>query len=57
MLLFARETNDDAIGKRSFLFLGEGSHDRHEGDRPIAIVWRLERPMPADFFSTARVAG
>lgn len=57
VLLFARETNDDAIGTRSFLFLGEGDHVRHVGDRPIAIVWRLEHPMPADFFSTARVAG
>ncbi|MEA2493651.1 MAG: hypothetical protein QOJ29_1562, partial [Thermoleophilaceae bacterium] len=57
VLLFARESNDDSIGTRSFLFLGEATHVSHQGDRPVAIVWKLTHPMPADFFSVARVAG
>lgn len=57
ILLFARETNGDSVGTRSFLFLGEAQYARHEGDRPIAIVWELAKAMPADFFSSARVAG
>ena len=57
VLLFARENNDDSIGTRSFLFLGEATHVSHQGDRPVAIVWKLTHPMPADFFSVARVAG
>jgi len=28
----------------------------HEGSRPIAIRWRLRRPMPDDFFREAKVA-
>jgi superfamily II DNA or RNA helicase/HKD family nuclease len=55
ILLFARETNDDPVGTRSFLFLGEGTYVSHEGDRPIGIVWRLEHAMPAAFFTDARV--
>ncbi|HEX2850248.1 MAG TPA: DUF3427 domain-containing protein [Acidimicrobiales bacterium] len=55
VLLFARETNDDELGARPFLFLGEADYVSHEGSRPIAITWRLHVPMPADFFTSARV--
>ena len=27
-----------------------------KGDRPISFVWKLRRPMPADFFRQAKVA-
>lgn len=27
-----------------------------KGDRPISCVWKLQRPMPADFFPQAKVA-
>jgi len=55
VLLFARETEKDDIGTRSFLFLGPASYVSHQGSRPIAITWRLEQPLPADFFATAQV--
>jgi hypothetical protein len=29
---------------------------KHEGERPIAITWKLETPMPIDFFTAAAVA-
>lgn len=41
--LFVRETTEDA-----YAFLGPVVYERHEGDRPIGIVWRLERPMAAE---------
>lgn len=28
----------------------------HKGERPIASSWKLQRPMPADFFRAAKVA-
>ena len=55
ILLFARETEKDDLGTRPFLFLGQGSYVRHEGDRGIAIVWRLQVPLPADFYAATRV--
>jgi hypothetical protein len=58
VLLFARQTNDDDIGTRPFLFLGPARYVTHQGSRPIAITWKLDVPMPADFFAAARlVAG
>jgi hypothetical protein len=30
-----------------YAFLGPVRYEQHEGDRPIAITWRLEVPMPA----------
>ena len=33
-----------------------GRHVSHDGDRPIAITWQLEHPMPTDFFTSATVA-
>lgn len=44
--LFARETSDD----RAFWCLGNATYVSHEGERPIAITWRLERSLPGDLF-------
>lgn len=55
VLLFARETRDDEIGRRSFLFLGPAQYVSHSGSLPIAITWRLDHPLPADFFAQAQV--
>lgn len=46
VLLFARENPD-----RQFLFLGPASYVRHQGERPMAIVWRLKIPLPAEVYS------
>ncbi len=43
--LFVR-ANPDA----PYAFLGEVKYQSHKGDRPIAITWALERPMPAALF-------
>jgi superfamily II DNA or RNA helicase/HKD family nuclease len=40
--LFVR-TDPDA----PYAFLGPVRYEKHEGDRPIAITWRLAAPMPA----------
>ncbi|MGD0194011.1 MAG: DUF3427 domain-containing protein, partial [Candidatus Dormibacteria bacterium] len=55
VLLFVREDSvGDGIGASPFLFLGAADYERHERERPIAIVWRLRNQMPPDFFKSAR---
>jgi superfamily II DNA or RNA helicase/HKD family nuclease len=56
VLLFAREEPKDEFGTSPYLFLGEGTHVSHEGERPIAITWKLKHAMPIDFFTVATVA-
>jgi superfamily II DNA or RNA helicase len=36
---------------RAFWFLGPATYVRHEGERPMAIVWRLQFPLPGDLFT------
>lgn len=44
--LFARETSDD----RAFWCLGKARYVEHEGERPMAIKWRLEKSLPGDLY-------
>jgi hypothetical protein len=56
--LFLRETKvpDRDLGVPPYLYAGEMSYVRHTGDRPMQIVWKLARPLPADVFHSAQVA-
>jgi len=55
VLLLVRENSiGDGMGASPFLFLGAADYERHERERPIAIVWRLRTHMPPDFFKSAR---
>jgi superfamily II DNA or RNA helicase len=57
ILLFVRESSvGESLGAAPFLFLGAASYENHQGERPMAIVWRLDHEMPPDFFKAARVA-
>ena len=40
-----------------FQFLGRAKKISAEGDRPIAMVWELEHPMPAELLEAKRVGG
>lgn len=55
VVLFVRETPHDDIGAAPFLCLGQATYAEHRGDRPIAITWRLQRPMPGETFRIASV--
>lgn len=55
VLLFVRDAPTDDLGVAPLLCLGQASYLEHRGERPIAITWRLHRPMPADVFTTASV--
>ncbi|WP_411283846.1 DUF3427 domain-containing protein [Lapillicoccus sp.] len=57
ILLFARHEKVTAFGSGApYLFLGEADYVEHRGERPIAITWRLEKPMPTGMFTAASVA-
>ena len=52
ILLFARHQKDD----RAFWFLGPATYVSHEGERPMAITWRLQTPLPGDLFASFAAA-
>jgi hypothetical protein len=53
VLLFCREAGAGELGTQPYLFLGPARYVSHTGSRPMAITWRLDDPMPADFFEAA----
>lgn len=55
ILIFAREQKLNELGTSPYLFLGPATYTTHTGDRPIAITWRLDHPMPTDLFQSASV--
>jgi len=55
ILLFAREHKVYELGTAPYLFLGTGQYVSHTGDRPIAITWHLDRPMPTETFAASTV--
>jgi hypothetical protein len=55
ILLFAREHKAYDLGIAPYLCLGPGQYVRHTGDRPIAITWQLDRPMPTETFAASTV--
>ncbi|WP_246136347.1 DUF3427 domain-containing protein [Leekyejoonella antrihumi] len=56
VLLFVREQQRNDFGTSPYLFLGPAHYVSHAGSRPIAITWKLQHAMPADFFNAATVA-
>ena len=52
ILLFTRLRTDD----RAFWFLGPARYRRHEGERPMAITWELDHPLPGDLHAAFAAA-
>lgn len=52
VVLFARLRTTD----RAFWCLGPATYVKHEGDRPIAFVWKLERRLPAELYTSFAAA-
>ncbi|WP_284756246.1 DEAD/DEAH box helicase [Arthrobacter sp. efr-133-R2A-120] len=54
ILIFTRDTAEDETGLTvPYTCLGQVDYVQHEGEKPIAITWKLHRPMPADVYATA----
>lgn len=47
VLLFVRQDSDE----RAFWCCGPVTYVRHEGERPMAITWRLTQALPADLYA------
>lgn len=54
-VLFVRDRPVDELGAAPFLCLGTADYMEHQGERPIAITWRLHRPMPVQVLQSAAV--
>jgi hypothetical protein len=52
VMLFARLRADE----RAFWFLGPATYISHESERPMAVTWRLEYPLPGDLFAAFAAA-
>jgi hypothetical protein len=52
ILLFARTRADD----RAFWFLGPATYVRHDGEQPMAVMWRLAKPLPGDLYAAFAAA-
>ncbi|HUP44137.1 MAG TPA: DUF3427 domain-containing protein [Thermoanaerobaculia bacterium] len=58
VMLLVRPRNKDANGRTlPFTLLGPATYVEHKGERPMAILWRLQRAMPLDVFNVAKVVG
>ncbi|MFT8390859.1 MAG: DUF3427 domain-containing protein [Sporolactobacillus sp.] len=49
ILLFVRDYRSDRAGTAPYTFLGLADYVSHEGSRPMNIVWRLRKAIPAKF--------
>jgi superfamily II DNA or RNA helicase/HKD family nuclease len=56
VLLFVRHRKHEAGRTAAYTCLGAAEYVSHEGSNPIAITWRLRKPMPDDFFREAKLA-
>ncbi|MFC5700723.1 DUF3427 domain-containing protein [Cohnella faecalis] len=44
--LFVREYKEEHNYTSPFVFLGEAEYVRHEGSKPMSMIWRLKEEMP-----------
>ena len=56
VLLFVREQRKQGSITEPFACLGFAVYESHEGERPMAIRWRLEREIPAAWLPVMGVA-
>ncbi len=54
-MLFIRPAKRDATGlSQPFTFCGPVRYQRHEGSKPMSIVWELDYELPARLLHLAR---
>ncbi len=56
ILLFVRKEIAEGGTTSPYLCLGSVHYVSHESEKPMQIIWELERPMPAAFFNETKVA-
>lgn len=56
VLLLVRVRAKGEFGTQPYINLGPVSHVSHQGERPIAITWKLAVPMPTELFTQSTAA-
>ncbi|MHC1721032.1 MAG: DUF3427 domain-containing protein [Clostridiaceae bacterium] len=51
VILFVREYKTDTSGASPYTYLGLVNYISHTGSKPMNILWRLRKPIPAKFIS------
>jgi len=54
IVLFVRETKDSENGTQAFTCVGNADYISHSGAKPMQVLWKLQRPMPAQLLSVAQ---
>ncbi len=55
VVLFVRERKSDIRGETApYHCLGKAHYQRHESERPMKIIWKLERPMPGWLYQDSK---
>ena len=49
ILLFVREFKEDHLGSVPYTYLGLADYVKHDGSKPMNIVWKLRNKIPAKF--------
>lgn len=59
VLLFVRDYKIDPVSKKTapYTFLGPVNYVKHEGERPINILWKLEYPIPGKYMNQFAIVG
>ena len=55
VVLFVRENREDLAGASPYTFLGTVNYLSHTGSRPMNIVWKLDKPIPAGFLALTNI--
>lgn len=57
ILLAVRSSKRDPWGTTgAYTLLGPADYASHQGERPIAVTWKLQNPIPADVYEHFKVA-
>ena len=56
VLLFCRIEHKGAYDTAPYLLLGPATYVSHQGERPMAVIWKLQHPIPSAFFESATLA-
>ena len=56
VMLFVREEQKNDLGTAPYYCLGTARYVSHRGEKPIAITFDLDEPIPADLFASWTVA-
>lgn len=59
VLLFVRDYKRDPLSKTTapYTFLGPVTYVKHEGERPLNILWRLEEAIPGKYMNQFAIVG